>query len=152
DGAPMPPVEAARLLQTLARAIDYAHRHGIVHRDLKPANILLTADGTPKITDFGLAKRLTDDQGQTGTEAVLGTPTYMAPEQARAKTPAAAPAADTSALGAVLYALLPGRPPFRGTTVIDTLHLVQNAEPVPPRRLQPGVPTDLQTICLKCLE
>ena len=152
DGTPMEPRLAAALLATLASAIDHAHAHGIVHRDLKPANILLMADGSPKITDFGLAKRLDDDQGQTGTEAVLGTPTYMAPEQAQGKTRQVGPRADLYALGAILYDLLTGRPPFRGTTALDTIQMVQTAEPIPPSRLQPGVPADLQTICLKCLE
>jgi serine/threonine protein kinase len=152
DGTPMLPRQAAELLETLARALDFAHQRGIVHRDIKPANILLTTDQTPKITDFGLAKRLEDDQGHTGTEAILGTPTYMAPEQAQGKTRDVGPAADIYALGAVLYDLLTGRPPFRGTTALDTLQMVQNAEPIPPMRLQPSVPLDLQTITLKCLE
>ncbi len=152
DGVPQKPQQAARLLETLARAMHYAHQRGIIHRDLKPANILLDADGTPKITDFGLAKRLEqEDQGQTGTEAILGTPTYMAPEQAAGKTRDVGPAADIYALGAILYDVLTGRPPLRGTTIHDTLHLVLNNDPVPPRRLQPTVPLDLQTICLKCL-
>ncbi len=152
DGTPLDPYKAAALLETLARAMDFAHQRGIVHRDLKPANILLTADGTPKITDFGLAKRLDDEQGQTGTEAILGTPTYMAPEQASGKAKAVGPQADVYALGAVFYDLLTGRPPFRGTTALDTIQLVQTAEPIPPTRLQPKVPLDIQTICLKCLE
>ena len=152
DGTPMQPRLAAALMATLASAMDHAHGNGIVHRDLKPANILLMADGSPKITDFGLAKRLDDDQGQTGDEAVLGTPTYMAPEQAQGKTRQVGPQADLYALGAILYDLLTGRPPFRGTTALDTIQMVQTAEPIPPSRLQPGVPADLQTICLKCLE
>jgi serine/threonine-protein kinase len=153
DGNPRDPRETARLVVMLARAMDYAHRRGIVHRDLKPANILLTTDGQPKITDFGLAKRLAEgDGGQTGTEAILGTPTYMAPEQAQGKTREVGPAADVYALGAILYDLLTGRPPFKGNTALDTLHMVQTAEPVPPTRWQRRLPRDLETICLKCLE
>ena len=151
DGTPMDPRRAATLLATIAEAVAHAHAHGIIHRDLKPANILLTADGAPKLTDFGLAKRIDDDQGQTGTEAVLGTPTYMAPEQAAGKTRQVGPSADLYSLGAIFYDLLTGRPPFRGTTALDTIQMVQTAEPIPPTRLQPGVPADLQTICLKCL-
>jgi tetratricopeptide (TPR) repeat protein len=151
DGTPQPPAEAGRLLELLARAVHHAHQQGIVHRDLKPGNILLAADGTPKITDFGLAKRLESDQSQTASEAILGTPTYMAPEQAAGNARLVGPAADLYALGAILYDLLTGRPPLRGTTVMDTLQLVLTSEPVAPRRLQPGIPLDLQTICLKCL-
>ncbi|MGL4551002.1 MAG: protein kinase domain-containing protein, partial [Gemmataceae bacterium] len=159
DGTPMVPQAAARLLRTLADAVGYAHGQGIIHRDLKPANILLLEGAdhplercTPKITDFGLAKRLGDDQGNTATEAILGTPTYMAPEQAQGKTRDAGPSADVYALGAILYDLMTGRPPFKGASALDTIQMVQTAEPVPPTRLQPGVPADLQTITLKCLE
>jgi len=152
DGTPMPPREAAALVESLARGMDYAHKRQIIHRDLKPANILFAADGTPKITDFGLAKRLNEDQGQTATEAILGTPTYMAPEQAQGKTRQVGPAADIYALGAILYDALSGRPPFRGTTALDTLQMVQTAEPIPLVRLQPNLPRDLNTICMKCLE
>ena len=144
--------ESAELVETLRRALDYAHRRGIVHRDIKPANILLSREGTPKITDFGLAKRLQQDEGNTATEAILGTPAYMAPEQAQGKTRQVGPAADIYSLGAVLYDLLTGRPPFRGSSAMDTLHLVQMAEPVPPSRLQKKLSRDLETICLKCLE
>jgi serine/threonine protein kinase len=152
DGTPREPRWCAQLIETLARAIDFAHHRGIVHRDLKPANILLTADGVPKITDFGLAKRLQEDVGQTGTEAILGTPTYMAPEQAHGNKFKIGPPADVYALGAILYDVLTGRPPFKGTTALDTIQLVQTAEPVPPSRWHSRLPRDLETICLKCLE
>ncbi len=152
SGTPMPVREAATLIEALARAIHHAHEQGIVHRDLKPANILLDRDGAPKIADFGLAKRLEDETGHTGTGAILGTPNYMAPEQAQGRNKEIGPPADVYALGAILYDLLTGRPPFKGETVLDTLQLVQSVEPVPPRRLQPKVPHDLETVCLKCLE
>jgi formylglycine-generating enzyme required for sulfatase activity len=152
QGTPLLPQEAAILVEILARAMQVAHRSGIVHRDLKPANILLSSDGTPKITDFGLAKRLEEDQGHTQTGAILGTPSYMAPEQAEGKTQALGPLVDVYALGAVLYEFLTGRPPFRGASVLETLEQVRSTEPVPPTRLQPKVPRDLETICLKCLE
>jgi serine/threonine-protein kinase len=152
DGTAKDPSWCARLVETLARAMDFAHHRGIVHRDLKPANILMTADGVPKITDFGLAKRLHEDSGQTGTEAILGTPTYMAPEQAQGNKFKIGPPADVYALGAILYDVLTGRPPFKGATALDTLQMVQTAEPVPPSRWQAKLPRDLETICLKCLQ
>ncbi len=144
--------EAAALVEILARAMHSAHDKGIVHRDLKPANVLLTADGTPKIADFGLAKRLADDSGQTQSGSVMGTPSYMAPEQAAGRVEDMGPATDVYALGAILYDALTGRPPFKGATVVDTLNQVRNDEPMPPSRLQPRVPRDLETICLKCLQ
>jgi hypothetical protein len=147
DG-PLPPRGAARLTQTLAEAVEHAHKHAILHRDLKPANILLTADGLPKITDFGLAKRL-QSAGDTRTGAMVGTPGYMAPEQAEGAP--ALQATDVYGLGAILYEMLAGRPPFQGATPLETLEQVRTHEPVPPTRLQPRLPRDLETICLKCL-
>jgi WD40 repeat protein len=148
-GSPLPPEQAARLVEALARAMQAAHLANVIHRDLKPANVLLGEDGTPKITDFGLAKKL-DEVGQTHTGDVMGTPSYMAPEQARGQKDIG-PAADIYALGAILYELLGGRPPFKAATVYDTLVQVIAEEPVPPRRLNAQVPADLETICLKCL-
>jgi serine/threonine protein kinase len=181
-GAPLPPRRAAELTQTLARAIQAAHEQGVIHRDLKPANILLqktsTTDHTdstdkeknagsspsvlsvqsvvdflPKITDFGLAKLGGPEAGQTQTGAILGTPSYMAPEQAWGKSNlrTVGPAADIYALGAILYEMLTGRAPFKAETSLDTLQQVVSQEPVPPSRLQPKVPRDLETICLACL-
>jgi serine/threonine-protein kinase len=149
---PLSAEAAARLLVTLAGTIHFAHQHGVIHRDLKPANVLLTADDTAKVADFGLAKQLDSDAGHTQSGALLGTPSYMAPEQARGQVQAIGPATDVYALGAILYECLTGRPPFRGITVLDTLEQVQTQEPVPPSRLQPKLPRDLETICLKCLQ
>ena len=150
DGKPQPIEDAARIVETLARAMDVAHRRGIVHRDIKPANVLLAADGTPKIADFGLVKRLEADSAQTGTGWILGSPSYMAPEQTTGAK--AGPAADQYALGATLYEMLTGRPPFRGPSILETLELVRAAEPVAPSRLLPRMPRDLETICLKALQ
>ncbi len=147
----LPARQAAELAETLARAVHFAHSHGIVHRDLKPANIMLAADGTPKIADFGLAKRLDDDSAHTHTGEILGTPSYMAPEQAEGKKHVIGPATDVYALGAMLYEMLAGRPPFLGSNPLDTLRQVARCEPVPPSRLA-AVPRDLEAICLKCLE
>jgi tetratricopeptide (TPR) repeat protein len=151
-GIPLPDKQAAEMTEQLARAMDTAHKRGVVHRDLKPGNVMLTSDGVPKITDFGLAKRLDDNTGQTATGTVMGTPSYMAPEQAMGNIKAIGPAADTYALGAMLYEMLTGRPPFQAATMIDTLDQVCHDEPVPPSRLQPKLPRDLETICLKCLQ
>ena len=152
NGTPWEARQAAALVETLARAVHAAHERRVVHRDLKPANVLLTADGTPKITDFGLAKKLDADDGISRSGQVVGTPSYMPPEQAAGRGREVGPAADTYALGAILYELLTGRPPFKGPTSLDTLHQVLTDEPVPPRRLNPRTPRDLETVCLKCLE
>jgi WD40 repeat protein len=169
-GTPQPPRLAAELVEKLARAVQHAHGLGIIHRDLKPANVLLSAAcglalaaseeasakpqaarQVPKITDFGLAKRLDGGASLTETGAVMGTPSYMAPEQAQGKKDVG-PACDIYALGAILYEMLTGRPAFRAETPYETLVLVVHHDPVPPRQLQPRVPIDLETICLKCLE
>ncbi|HKB04060.1 MAG TPA: serine/threonine-protein kinase [Gemmataceae bacterium] len=170
NGAPHPSNSAAALAETLARAVGAAHAHGVVHRDLKPANILISSKfqfpgskspdnlepGTCnlelKVADFGLARRIDTDSGQTRSGAILGTPDYMAPEQAAGRNKEVGPPADVYALGAILYELLTGRPPFRGVGMLETLEQVRTLDPVPPRRLQPAVPRDLETICLKCLQ
>jgi WD40 repeat protein/Flp pilus assembly protein TadD len=172
DSTPQPPRLAAHLIMTLAIAIHTAHQRGIIHRDLKPGNVLLAAVaqhvtgpdtfhvegqasfrfyGIPKIADFGLAKHLGEDMAQTRTGAILGTPSYMAPEQAEGRVHAIGPGTDVYALGAILYEMLTGRPPFAATSALDTVLQVMHSEPVPPCRLQPKVPRDLETICLKCL-
>src|SRR5262249_31811646 len=173
-GTPQPARESAALVEVLVRAVQHAHEAGIVHRDLKPTNVLLANEGSssplsplpqgergergsvsppfaglvPKITDFGLAKQ--GDAGLTATGAVLGTPSYMAPEQARGIT--VGPAADVWALGAILYECLTGRPPFQGESALDVLEQVRTREAVPPRQVRPKLPHDLETICLKCLQ
>ena len=151
-GAPLPARQAAALVAVVAEAIQVAHQSGIVHRDLTPANVLLTADGIPKVTDFGLARRLEGGAGLTLTGAPMGTPSYMAPEQARGDKGALGPATDVYALGAILYECLTGRPPFRAETATATLQQVVADEAVSPARLNRRVPRDLETICLKCLE
>ncbi len=150
NGTPLPPMEAAAVVEQLARGMEAAHRKGVVHRDLKPANVLLAEDGTPKITDFGLAKKL-DETGQTQMGVIMGTPSYMAPEQAGGRSKESTEASDTYALGAILYECLTGRPPFKAATPLDTILQVVSDEPAPPRQLNPLVPADVQTICLKCL-
>ncbi len=150
EGKPLVATHAAELVEQLARAMHFAHERGIVHRDLKPGNVLLTQDGIPKITDFGLVKRVEDDSGQTRTGTIMGTPSFMAPEQGRGQKDIG-PAADTYAPGAILYTLLTGRPPFLAATAMDTILQLMNDEPVPPSKLQPRIPRDVETICLKCL-
>ena len=146
----MQPRTAADLVLTLSRAVQHAHDSGVVHRDLKPANILIAEDGTPKVADFGLAKRLDVSAAQTGSGALLGTPQYMAPEQAGGKP--AGPAADIYALGVILYECLAGRPPFQAATPLAALEQVRSMDPPSLGGLRKGLPRDLETICLKCLE
>ncbi len=150
-GVPQPPLAAAALVEILARAIDHAHSRGVVHRDLKPANVLLTSEGQPKITDFGLAKI---DETTTRTEvgAIMGTLAYMAPEQALGGTAKVGPRADIYALGAILYEALTGRPPFRAESPELLFHQLIHSDVISPSRIQTGVPRDLEAICLKCLE
>jgi len=150
------PREAAQLVEVLARAVQAAHAQGIVHRDLKPANVLVEADGTPKITDFGLAKRVTDDPGATplaltSVGVIVGTPAYMAPEQALGNSRDAGPSADVYALGAILYEALTTRPPFSGANPLEVLEKVRNVDPTSPRQFCANLPRDLEVICLKCL-
>lgn len=151
-GKPQPPRNAATLVECISRAVHHAHVNGVLHRDLKPANVVLASDGTPKITDFGLAKLIEHDDGLTQTGDILGTPSYMAPEQARGDSEKVTAATDVHALGAILYEMLTGRPPYQGATPLTTLDQVVAHEPLAPCKLQRNTPRDLETICLKCLE
>jgi len=152
DGKPLPAHEAAALVQNLTRAMTAVHQAGIVHRDLKPQNVLMTADGTPKVTDFGIAKTSSGEGSHTQTGAIMGTPSYMAPEQADGRTKEVGPAADVWALGAILYECLTGRPPFLAATPVETMRQVLEQEPLPPRILNRSIDADLEKIVLKCLE
>jgi hypothetical protein len=149
---PLSAEQAARCVFAIAGAMNHAHQHGILHRDLKPSNVLIDAQGQPRITDFGLAKRLEEDSSLTLSGQALGSPGYMPPEQASGRRGDAGIHSDVYSMGAVLYHLLTGRAPFWGGSVQETLSQVLHREPVPPRALNPGVPRDLETICLKCLE
>jgi predicted Ser/Thr protein kinase len=152
DGGPMPPREAARLLAVVARAVHHLHAHGILHRDLKPSNILVDAEGTPKVTDFGIARLLESRDRDTTTGTVVGSPSYMAPEQATRELGPAGVWTDVHGLGAVLYRLLTGVPPFLAETPMDTMMQAMRSTPRRPRELNPQVPAALEAICVKCLE
>jgi tRNA A-37 threonylcarbamoyl transferase component Bud32 len=149
---PLPPQRAARYVKIIAEAIHFAHQRGTLHRDLKPQNVLIDAADQPRITDFGLAKIMKDESQLTQPGVVMGSPSYMPPEQAAGRHGDIGPASDVYSLGAMLYELLTGQPPFRGATAMATLHDVMEAEPAAPRRLKADIPPDLETICLKCLE
>src|SRR5205085_6119264 len=150
--APMSPRRAAELLVKIARTVQYAHEHGILHRDIKPGNILLDKKGEPHLTDFGLARLIEQESNVTNSLDVLGTPSYMAPEQAAGHTKNLTAAADVYGLGAVFYQMLTAQPPFLGRTSYETVRLVLESDPRPPRFLNAKVDRDLSTICLKCLE
>jgi tetratricopeptide (TPR) repeat protein/tRNA A-37 threonylcarbamoyl transferase component Bud32 len=152
NGVPLPSKQASALIKTLAEAMQVAHTSGIIHRDLKPSNILLTSEGIPKISDFGLARRIEATSDLTHSGDRVGTPCYMAPEQAKGRTNSVGPLADVYSLGAIFYELLTGRPPFQGETPGDTERQLLTVDPVPPSRLNAAVPRDLETICLKCLQ
>jgi serine/threonine protein kinase len=149
---PMPARRAAELIAKVARTVHYAHERGILHRDIKPGNILLDTNGEPYLTDFGLARLIESENSVTHTLDVLGTPSYMAPEQAVGNNAAVSKATDVYGLGAVLYQLMTGHPPFAGGTTYETIRLLENTEPRQPRLLNPKIDRDLSTICLKCLE
>ena len=149
---PLPAIEAARIVRSVCDAVQYAHEQGVIHRDLKPANILLDKDGRPRVTDFGLAKQVHQDSGRTATGQVLGSPAYMPPEQASGRLELIGPSSDVYGLGAVLYALLTARPPFQAPSSAETLRQVIENDPLAPGDLTPGVPRDLSTIVLKCLQ
>lgn len=149
---PLSPREAVRLITAVAEAVEYAHAQGIVHRDLKPANVLIDSAGQPMITDFGLAKNRMDDSGLTATGQILGTPSFMPPEQAMGRIEQVGPLADVYSLGATLYHMLTGRPPFLAPSLLDTLQQVLHQEPVPPSQIDAAIDKDLETICLKCLQ
>lgn len=151
DG-PLPPQRAAGYVQTIAEAVAYAHGKGILHRDLKPSNVLIDESDQPRVTDFGLAKQLTGDSDLTASGQVLGSPNFMAPEQAQGRHREVGPASDVYSLGALLYHLLTGRPPFQAATLTEVLRQVTTTDPAPPRVLNASIPRDLETICLKCLE
>src|ERR1044072_8364260 len=150
--SPMSIRQAVELIAKVARTVHYAHEHGIVHRDLKPGNLLLDAKGEPHLTDFGLARLVESESTMTRTLEVLGTPSYMAPEQAAGNNAAISSVTDVYGLGAVLYQVLTGQPPFAGGTTYETIKLVLNTEPRQPRQLNPKIDRDLSTICLKCLD
>jgi serine/threonine protein kinase len=152
ESGPLPPARAAECLKTIAEAVHFAHQRGTLHRDLKPQNVLMDAAGVPRITDFGLAKFIERDDSLTKTGATMGSPSYMPPEQAAGHLDQVGPHSDVYSLGAILYELLTGHPPFRAETAVATMRLVMESDPVPPRKLNLDVPLDLETICVKCLE
>lgn len=151
DG-PLAAEDAARMMQLIAEAVAHAHEHGVIHRDLKPANVLLDASGQPKVTDFGLAKRIDSVSDLTQTGQILGTASYMSPEQASGEAINVGPATDVYSCGAMLYAMLTGRPPFQSANPLETIRQVAVDEPVAPSQLAPDIPRDLETICLRCLQ
>jgi serine/threonine protein kinase len=148
---PWPVLQAVELIIALARAVHHAHQRNVMHRDLKPANVLFTADGIPKITDFGLAKML-DGPALTISGTVVGTPQYMAPEQAAGQTQVVGPATDVHALGVIFYQLLTGKLPFNGANLVEILDQVRFNKPAPPTAVRPGVPPAVEAVCLRCLE